>query len=149
MLKDIKLSLALFFLAIVLSGLYQQPFYWNRSASLPYTIFIKSFSRGARKNLRVGDYVVFSHPSMPKIKLVKRIEALPGDRVWIKEDLLLVNEKPICYLDATEKERVKDQVLPKDHFFVLADHARSFDSRFEAFGLVKRADIESVVWPLM
>lgn len=32
-------------------------------------------------------------------------------------------------------------VIPKDHFFVMGDHPRSFDSRYEEFGLISKDKI--------
>jgi signal peptidase I len=49
-----------------------------------------------------GDLVVFSYPNQPQVSYVKRVVALPGDRVEIKGDRMIVNGRRLEY------EQLKD-----------------------------------------
>lgn len=44
-----------------------------------------------------GDIVVFSYPNAPTITYVKRVMALPGDRVQVKAGRLWINDVPLKY----------------------------------------------------
>ena len=42
-----------------------------------------------------GDVIVFKYPENPKIDFIKRIIALPGDTVQVKDDVVYLNGKPL------------------------------------------------------
>ncbi|EDP74432.1 signal peptidase I [Hydrogenivirga sp. 128-5-R1-1] len=42
-----------------------------------------------------GDIIVFKYPENPKIDFIKRIIALPGDTVEVKDDVVYINGKPL------------------------------------------------------
>lgn len=44
-----------------------------------------------------GDIVVFTYPAQPDINYVKRVIGLPGDRLEIRKNRLILNEKPSQY----------------------------------------------------
>ncbi len=44
-----------------------------------------------------GDVVVFSYPQQPQVNYVKRVVALPGDRVEIKNGRLILNGEKLAY----------------------------------------------------
>jgi len=44
-----------------------------------------------------GDLVVFSYPQQKNISYVKRVVALPGDRVQVVDGRLIINEVPVTY----------------------------------------------------
>lgn len=44
-----------------------------------------------------GDVVVFSYPQQAEVSYVKRIIAIPGDKVEIKNEILLINDLPATY----------------------------------------------------
>lgn len=102
--------------------------------------------------LHRGDVVVLRYPRNPAVDFVKRIVALPGDRVAMERGVLLVNDRI-----ADDFERIRDshdfaeQTVPAEHFFVLGDNRPiSCDSR--EFGLVPQALLKGRVrirfWPL-
>ena len=46
-----------------------------------------------------GDVVVFRYPPNPSINYIKRLVGLPGDRVQVKDDHLIVNGQPVGATD--------------------------------------------------
>src|SRR5579871_5480129 len=46
-----------------------------------------------------GDVVVFRYPPDPSINYIKRLVGLPGDRVQVHDDKLIVNGKPVQTVD--------------------------------------------------
>jgi len=46
-----------------------------------------------------GDVVVFRYPPNPGINYIKRLVGLPGDRVQVKDDKLIINGSPVPALD--------------------------------------------------
>ena len=110
---------------------------------------------------RRGDIIVFRYPEDPKRSFIKRLAAVGGDTVEIKNGKVLVGSQP---LDAAEAFRTgyyynqgpygqEGEVtrVPEDSFYVLGDNsAHSHDSRF--WGMVpKRLLIGKalcIFWPV-
>jgi signal peptidase I len=46
-----------------------------------------------------GDVVVFRYPPDPSVNYIKRLVGLPGDRVAVQNDKLIVNGKPVPTID--------------------------------------------------
>ncbi|WP_018753446.1 signal peptidase I [Paenibacillus sanguinis] len=108
---------------------------------------------------RQGEVVILKDPSMDagrKSFLVKRVVAVPGDTVEVRNQLLIVNGQPLneVYTDTLiEDGDMEEQVLGEGQYFVMGDnrHAgRSKDSRY--FGSVSEELIvgraEFVFWPV-
>lgn len=100
------------------------------------------------------DVVVFHYPADPEKSYIKRVIALPGDRIAIDRGQVWVNGNPLKESYVPEKYRdtrsMDARVIPQGQYFVMGDHRSiSFDSR--DFGLVKRGLIygkaEFVYWP--
>jgi signal peptidase I len=106
-----------------------------------------------------GDVVVFIYPENPKKDFIKRLVALEGETVEIKNGTIYIMDKPL--LDVVFNQRYyynrgpfaqegQKIVVPKDRFFVLGDNsASSQDSRY--WGFVPRENILGeailVYWP--
>jgi signal peptidase I len=99
-----------------------------------------------------GDVVVLRYPRDPSLDFVKRIVAVPGDRIALHHGVLLVNgsaaEDYGCIQDA---EDMAERTVPDGFVFVLGDNRPvSCDSR--EFGLVPHALLKGKVrarfWPL-
>jgi signal peptidase I len=100
-----------------------------------------------------GDVVVF-HSALKNEDLVKRIAAVAGDRVAIKDGTLFVNgaaqEEPYLLEQDFEGE-LAEMVVPSGRVFVLGDNRNnSGDSRF--FGPIDKGSIIggafAIYWPI-
>lgn len=101
-----------------------------------------------------GDVVVFHYPRDPQKSYIKRVIALPGDRLRIDHGTVWLNGKrqiekyvPEEYRDSRSMPEI---VVPQDNYFVMGDH-RSISSDSREFGLVERSLIYGkavfVYWP--
>ncbi len=101
-----------------------------------------------------GDVVVFRYPRDPATSYIKRVIALPGDRLRVIRGTVLVNGVAINENYVPEEFRDSDSyaeiVVPDNCFFMMGDHRSiSYDSR--KFGPVERSLIYGkavfVYWP--
>lgn len=81
-----------------------------------------------------GDVVVFRYPRDTSKSYIKRVIAVPGDRVRIDEGLLYVNDRLVAedYLPSVYEDvrSYAETVVPAHSYFVLGDHRNlSNDSR--------------------
>jgi signal peptidase I len=101
-----------------------------------------------------GDVVVFHYPRDPEKSYIKRVIALPGDRlridrgeVWLNGKRQVENYVPDQYRDTRSLE---EMIVPPDCYFMMGDH-RSISSDSREFGPVDRALIYGkasfVYWP--
>ena len=88
-----------------------------------------------------GDVVVFRYPRDPSKSYIKRVIALPGDRVRIDSGQVYVNgrrlSEPYVPADFADDRSVAEVVVPKASYFLLGDH-RSSSSDSRDFGAVSR-----------
>jgi len=101
-----------------------------------------------------GDVVVFHYPRDPAKSYIKRVIALPGDRlridhgqVWVNGKQFAENYVPEMYRDSKSYAEI---VVPDDSYFMMGDH-RSISSDSREFGPVERDLIYGkavfVYWP--
>ena len=101
-----------------------------------------------------NDVVVFHYPRDPEKSYIKRVIALPGDRLRIEHGVVLLNGKPLQEPYVPEEFRdtrsMDEIVVPEDTFFMMGDH-RSISSDSREFGPVDRGLIYGkaafVYWP--
>lgn len=102
-----------------------------------------------------GDVVVFRYPRDHTKSYIKRIIAVPGDRVRIEAGRVYVNDKlldePYVPARFTDERSQPEMTISEKQFFVMGDHRSvSFDSR--SFGPVDRDLIYGkasfVYWPM-
>ena len=101
-----------------------------------------------------GDVVVFHYPRDPEKSYIKRVIALPGDRLWIDRGQVWVNGKKLDegYVPAEYRDvrSLAEMVIPEETYFVMGDH-RSISSDSREFGPVERSLIYGkavfVYWP--
>lgn len=111
------------------------------------------------KELGRGDVVVFRYPKNPRIFYIKRIIALPGEKIEISGGKVKIfnSENPngfvldeSKYLPASEETTGEISLTLGDEYFVMGDNRKhSSDSR--SWGLVPESDIMGKVvfraWP--
>jgi signal peptidase I len=101
-----------------------------------------------------GDVVVFRYPRDTQKSYIKRVIALPGDRLSIDRGQVILNGIPLieAYVpDEYRDSRSYDEiVVPAGSYFMMGDH-RSISSDSREFGPVARALIYGkavfVYWP--
>lgn len=96
-----------------------------------------------------GDIIIFDPPTDSDQNFVKRVIAVPGDTVDIRNGSVYVNEKLSDYVDAVTSpgNHFNFPVIevPDDEYFVLGDNrGASDDSR--SFGYVHSDDIVGRAW---
>jgi signal peptidase I len=94
-------------------------------------------------DLHRDDIVVFVSPIDPATDLIKRVIAVPGDTVEIRNKQLFVNGEKLADPHAffsdkavmsTPRDNMKPTQVPEGKFFVMGDNRdRSYDSRFWGF----------------
>jgi signal peptidase I len=102
-----------------------------------------------------GDVIVFHNPSNPSEDYIKRIIALPGDTVEIRDQAIYINnrvlEEPYEHNRLAPASRFGPLIVEPNHLFVMGDNRpNSKDSReFGALSenlIVGRAWLQ--VWPI-
>lgn len=107
-----------------------------------------------------GDVIVFNYPEDPKRAFIKRLIALGGDVVEIKDGKIYINSKElvhpsiknIYYYNRGDYGLIGQKItVPKNSYYVLGDNSRSSrDSRYWGFVddkyLIGKAFF--VYWPL-
>jgi len=135
-------------------------------------IFVSKFIYGARipfTDIRLpalrqparGDIIVFASPETAKKDFVKRLIAMEGETVEIKNGTVLINgvevEGPMSirsntYYNRGDYGREGEAItVPKDSYFVLGDNsANSRDSRYWGFAPKKNLIGKAVLlyWPI-
>lgn len=101
-----------------------------------------------------GDVVVFRYPRDPEKSYIKRVIAVPGDRLRIDHgDVWLDGKRQIeAYVPDEFRDRrsMAEMVVPEGAYFMMGDH-RSISSDSREFGPVERSLIYGkavfVYWP--
>lgn len=120
--------------------------HFNRTDSAPYRAFIcADFLR-----VSYGDYAsIDAHKAeyFSGLHYTKKIVGLPGDVIKLKDGKMYVGSHLIGPLLHETTQGLKLSPLdakdiPAGYVFVVGDHSRSFDSRYQEFGLVKNTHIK-------
>jgi len=101
---------------------------------------------------RRGDVIVLRYPLNPERNYIKRIVALPGDRLEVKDGRLFINTTPVAepYVNGVPQGDFGPVTVPEDSVFVMGDNRNnSEDSR--SFGALKKDKIVGqavlIYWP--
>ncbi|MBC5646820.1 signal peptidase I [Christensenella sp. NSJ-35] len=102
-----------------------------------------------------GDIIIVHYPNMSGT-YVKRVIALPGETVEVKDSTVYVNGEALSEPYINNAEPYMDMAavtVPEDTVFVMGDNrAHSLDSRTSDIGPIARSEIVghamSVIWPL-
>ena len=154
-LRDIVISAAVS--VLIITFLYQ-PVRVEGTSMLPRLedhdrLFINKFVYRVSAIHR-GDVVVFHYPRDPEKSYIKRVIALPGDRlsidrgrVWLNGKLQREGYVPEEFRDSRS---MAEMVVPEEAYFMMGDH-RSISSDSREFGPVDRDLIYGkavfVYWP--
>ena len=101
-----------------------------------------------------GDVVVFHYPRDPEKSYIKRVIAVPGDRLWIDRGVVWLNGRALREGYVPEQYRdtrsMAELIVPPDCYFMMGDH-RSISSDSREFGPVERALVYGkavfIYWP--
>ncbi len=118
----------------------------NKMLYAPTTTALESSATPTRM-IRRHDVVVFKFPMEPDRDFIKRVVALPGEKVRIEDKQVYINDEPLnepmvyyshppgelevgVFFD-TRRDNMPELVVPDNHYFVMGDNRdNSHDSRF-------------------
>ena len=117
-------------------------------------LFINKFAYRF-EGIHAGDVVVFYYPHDHSKSYIKRVIAVPGDRLSIDHGTVSVNgvalQEPYVPEKFEDDRSLPERVIPSSQYFVMGDH-RSISSDSRDFGPVPRDLIYGraalVYWPL-
>ena len=154
-LRDIVISAAVS--VLIITFLYQ-PVRVEGTSMLPRLedhdrLFINKFVYRI-SSIHRGDVVVFHYPRDPEKSYIKRVIALPGDRILIDHGRVFLNGKLLWENYVPEQYRdmrsMAEMIVPEESYFMMGDH-RSISSDSREFGPVDRDLIYGkavfVYWP--
>ena len=144
--------------SVVIITFFYQPVRVEGTSMLPRLedrdrIFINKFVYHFT-SIQRGDVVVFRYPRDPEKSYIKRVIALPEDRLRIDRGRVYVNGKllrePYVPPEYRDNRSVAEMTLPPGDYYVMGDH-RSISSDSRDFGPVERSFIYGkavfVYWP--
>lgn len=153
--RDLFVSAAIS--ALIITFLYQ-PVRVEGTSMLPRLedhdrLFINKFVYQI-ESIQRGDIVVFHYPRDPEKSYIKRVIAVPGDRLWIENGSVWLNGQFVRenYVPAKYRDNrsMAEIVVPDGEYFMMGDH-RSISSDSREFGPVERDLIYGkavfVYWP--
>ena len=101
-----------------------------------------------------NEIVVFRYPKDESRDFIKRVIAVGGDTVEMRDGAVLVNgkkiEEPYTWKEdpkGLNHSNYRKSLVPKDHIFVLGDNRNnSDDSRFSDVGKVQKKYLVGKIW---
>ncbi|MDI3534736.1 MAG: signal peptidase [Thermosediminibacterales bacterium] len=107
------------------------------------------------KKPETGNIIVFKYPADPKSDFIKRVIAVEGQTVEIKNGKVFIDNEPLNeeYLNESTPGKFGPAKVPENHIFVLGDNRdNSRDSRFPDVGFVPLENVKGEaifrIWPL-
>jgi signal peptidase I len=102
---------------------------------------------------RRGDVIILRPPSSPKEVFIKRIIALPGDTVEVKEGAVYVNGTKLNepYLKEPMDYTLPERKIPENEYFVLGDNRNIANDSHRGWTLPRKDIIGRawlILWPL-
>lgn len=94
-----------------------------------------------------GEVIVFLPPAGQRVDFIKRIIALPGDTVEIKDGLVYINDSAIDepYVKSSPSYTMAKREIPEGKYFVLGDN-RNNSNDSHSWGTVPRENIIGEAW---
>jgi len=98
-------------------------------------------------DVKRGDVVILHPPSNLSVDYIKRVIALPGETVEIKDGFVYINGKPLSepYVLDPPRYTMKQLEVPKGYCFVLGDN-RDNSNDSHIWGPLPRDNIIGKVW---
>lgn len=122
---------------------------FNSSDSLDGQVFL--IKLGTAETMRLGAIAAFAFDGsawgFPSgIPWAKRVVGLPGEAISVNGSQVMVGGRLVAMLDSQVMDKdnltpTNSQVVPPEHLFVIGDHQRSFDSRYQEFGLISITEV--------
>jgi signal peptidase I len=96
---------------------------------------------------RRDDIIVLRLPNRSTDPLIKRVIALPGETVEVKDGTVYINDEVLSepYLDQATYPGMSKRMVPPSEVFVLGDN-RGYSNDSRAFGFVPYRDILGRAW---
>lgn len=126
--------------------------YWQIDAQ-PFGRFLPQASASTNGKVDLfrapsrGDIVVFRAPQSPDRDFIKRVVALPGEKVEIRAGKVYVNGQPLVepYIKDPPLYERGPEIVPPNSYYVLGDH-RNNSSDSHVWGVVPRENIVGAAW---
>lgn len=119
---------------------------FNTTNSLSHIMYLTNPTRAP---IKPGDLIAFQHHASSKT-VVKRVIGVEGDRISRTQNALIVKGKAFPLKEKRSNGEaltpLNANVIPTGMVFVAGEHIDSFDSRYNAFGLVPISTIKGRVW---
>ena len=129
-------------LALILRTFVIQAF-WIPSGSMTPTLepgdrvlVVKFWYHLPKKDPQHGDIIVFKYPVDPRRDFIKRVIAIAGDTVEMRQGRVFINDREIAepYVRNTDSFDMEQQTVPEGNLFCLGDNRpNSQDGRFWGF----------------
>jgi len=91
---------------------------------------------------QIGEVIVFHPPTGKQVDFIKRIIALPGDEIEIREGTVYVNDLALDepYINSPPSYNLAEEEIPDGEYFVLGDN-RNNSNDSHSWGTVPRENI--------
>ena len=125
---------------IVVGSSMEPSFSWTQRLLVNKTVY--HFQEPER-----GDVIVLQPVDNQNVDYIKRIIALPGDTVEIKDEVVYVNDLPLDepYIKEPPRYTLSQIRIPDDNYFVLGDNRNNSNDSHNGW-LVPRDNIVGKAW---
>jgi signal peptidase I len=96
-----------------------------------------------------GEVIIFTPPNQPQADYIKRIIAIPGDRVAVQDGAVYINGTKLDepYIKEPPTYTLPPLLIPEDNYFVLGDNRNSSNDSHRGWTL-PRENIIGKAWLL-
>lgn len=153
-----KLTLFLMITALAFAGinwwsLTQGHIVRNATHSLPFSMFYVSYKTPITEQYQYVEFWTQNDQFFGTLKFTKQIKGLPGDVIKVKNRNVYVNGHFVGYAKPFSQKGIpltpiQSGVIPPHHYYVAAEPADSYDSRYANLGLVDEKQIVGRAYPL-
>jgi signal peptidase I len=99
-----------------------------------------------------GDIVVFHPPKSQRVDFIKRIIALPGETVEVKDGVVYINGHQLheTYIKQLPKYTLRERKVPENEYFVLGDNRNNSNDSHNGWTVPRQKVIGKAwlsLWP--